>query len=49
VVCEVVFVGMEPNLELIGNRLAVDFVEQRVQFVSDEISRIDIRGVRYVF
>ncbi len=25
VICEVVFVGMEPDCELIGNRLAVDF------------------------
>jgi hypothetical protein len=40
---------MEPDFELISNRLAIDFVEQRVQLVSDEISRIDIISVRCTF
>ena len=35
--------GLSPEVAL------ANIVEQRVQFDSDEISRIDVRGVRYVF
>jgi hypothetical protein len=48
VVREVVFVGMDADSELVGNGLAVDCVEQRVQFISDDFVSIDIAGVRYI-
>jgi hypothetical protein len=48
VVREVVFVGVNADSELASNGLAVDWVEQRVQFIGDDFVSIDIAGVRYI-
>ncbi len=48
-VCEVVFVGVDADSEFVGNGLAVDCVKQRVQFIGDDLVRIDIAVVRYTF
>jgi hypothetical protein len=45
---EAVFVGVDADSELVSNGIAVDCVEQRVQFIGGDFVSIDVAGVRYV-
>jgi hypothetical protein len=44
VIRELVFVGVDADSELLSDRLTVDCIDQRAQFICDDLVSIDIAG-----